>query len=93
MEIPDAAITAAFTAILGGVGYGFQVLWNRITKAADKCEKDRDKLWGAVQALEMQINDCPVDTCPIRNSPHSPPVAYGTQPPFPHGRHLPNLNA
>ena len=73
MEIPDAAITTAATAILGGIGMGFKTLWSRITTAADKCEKDRDQLWIAVQALEHKIDECPAASCPIRNHSSTPP--------------------
>lgn len=77
MDIPDTIITT----ILAGVGVGFKVLWNRITRHADKCEADRDDLRAQTDALsakvrdlEDRMGDCSVIDCPIRQKPVFPRV-------------------
>ena len=73
MDIPESAILALITSVCGGVGIAFKALYDRITKAADQCEKDRNLLWikadelsGKVKDLEERLEDCPAPERPVK---------------------------
>ena len=78
MNVPESLLLAIVTAILGGIGFGFRVLFARITNAADACERDRKELWDTtnklgskIRTLEDLLSDCPAPDCPIRPKPLS----------------------